>query len=372
MERAQTSYILNDLKKKMVFIIGPRQVGKTWLAKRVSEQYKNPMYLNYDRFEDSDLIKKEAWPETTDLLIFDEIHKMPEWKNFVKGIFDTKPQSLHLLVTGSARLETFRQSGDSMAGRFFRHRLFPLSYRELPDKKPDAIDRLIIRGGFPEPFLAKDDIDADRWRQQYIDGLIRTDVLDFERVHDLHTMQTVLELLRRRIGSPVSFNSIAEDVQVSPNTIGRYIEILEALFIVFRITPYSRNIARSLLKEPKIYFYDTGMVIGDEGARFENMIAVSLHKHVCGVSDYLGKQADLKYIRTKDGEEVDFCIIEKDKPLQIVEVKAGGRDFGSSLKKIHSKYGLPAVAVIKTLKREFKEDGIPVMPAAQYLKGLFL
>jgi predicted AAA+ superfamily ATPase len=372
MERAQTPYILRDLKKKMVFLIGPRQVGKTWLAKKIAEQYKNPLYLNYDRFEDREMIKKEGWPDKTDLLILDEIHKMPEWKNYVKGVFDTKSNKLHLIVTGSARLETFRQTGDSMAGRFFRHRLYPLSYKELPEKEPGLIEKLIERGGFPEPFCARDPVDVERWRNQYVDGLIRTDVLDFERVHDLRIIQTVLELLRRRVGSPVSFNSIAEDVQASPNTIKRYVEIMEALFIVFRITPYSRNIARSLLKEPKIYFFDTGMVIGDDGAKFENMIALSLLKHVCGMTDYLGKQMDLMYIRTKDGEEVDFCIVEKDMPVRIVEVKAGGKDFGTSLKKIHKHYGFPAVAVIKNLKREFKEDGIPVMPAEGFCGELFM
>lgn len=372
MERAQISYVLKDLKKKMVFLIGPRQVGKTWLAKRVAEQYKKPIYLNYDRFEDRQLIKEEAWPENSDLVIFDEIHKMPEWKNYVKGIFDTKPQSLHILVTGSARLETFRQAGDSMAGRFFRHRLFPFSYKEIPEKKPDSLDRLMSRGGFPEPFTAENDVGADRWRQQYLDGIVRTDILDFERIHDLRTMQTVVELLRRRVGSPVSYNSIAEDVQASPSTIMRYVEILEALFIVFRITPYSRNIARSLLKEPKIYFYDTGLVVGNDGARFENLVAVCLHKHACGVSDFLGKQTEVKYIRTKDGEEVDFCIVENDAPVQIVEAKASGKDFGTSLRKIHVKYDLPAIAVIKNLRREFRENGIPVLPAIQFLNGLFL
>jgi uncharacterized protein len=372
MERAQASYILHDLKKKMVFLTGPRQVGKTWLAKKVSEHYAKPQYLNYDRFDDREMIRKEAWPDATDLLILDEIHKMPEWKNWVKGIFDTKPTSLHILVTGSARLETFRQSGDSMAGRFFNHHLFPFSYKELPEKRADSIDNLIIRGGFPEPFCAEEEVDADRWRLQYIDGLIRTDILDFERVHDLRTIQTILELLRRRVGSPVSFNSIAEDVQASPNTVKRYIEIMEALYIVFRITPYSNNIARSLLKEPKIYFFDTGMVIGNEGAHFENMVAVSLLKHVRGISDYLGRQSELRYIRTKDGDEVDFCIIEKNRPTQIVEAKAGGKDIGTSLEKFHAKYGLPAIAVIKNLKRDFKEGDIPVVRAASYLGGLFM
>ncbi len=372
MERAQISYIIKDLKNKMVFLTGPRQVGKTWLAKKVAEKYSRPVYLNYDSFDDREIIKKEGWPAATDLLIFDEIHKMAEWKNYVKGIYDTRPDSMHILVTGSARLETFRQSGDSMAGRFFNHRLLPLSYKEVGEKSSGLIDKLIVRGGFPEPFTSESDTDASRWRLQYIDGLIRTDVLDFERVHDLRAVQTIVEMLRRRVGSPVSFNSIAEDVQLSPTTIKRYIDILEALYIVFRVTPYSRNIARSLLKEPKIYFFDNGMVLGDDGSRFENMMAISLLKHVFGTTDYLGKKTALHYIRTRDGEEVDFCIVENDEVKKIVEVKAGGRDFGASLKKIHGKYNLPACAVIKDLKREYKDDAIEVMRPETFLDGLFL
>lgn len=147
---------------------------------------------------------------------------------------------------------------------------------------------------------------------------------------------------------------------------------MEALYIIFRITPYSTNIARSLLKEPKIYFYDTGMVVGDHGARFENMVAVSLLKHACGITDYLGKPTDLQYLRTKDGEEVDFCIVEAGKPVQLIEVKVGEREFGHTLKKMHNTYGIPAIAVIKNLKREYKSEDIPVIRPERFLDGLFL
>ena len=372
MERSQISYILKDLEKKMVFLTGPRQVGKTWLAKKIAEQYTRPTYLNYDSFDDKNIINKAGWPAATDLLILDEIHKMANWKNFVKGIFDTKPVSLHILITGSARLDTFRQTGDSMAGRFFNHRLLPLSYKEIDSKNSGIINKLISRGGFPEPFISESDIDADRWRIQYIDGLIRTDILDFEQVHNLRAVQTIVEMLRRRVGSPVSFNAIAEDVQLSPTTVKRYIDILESLYIVFKITPYSRNIARSLLKEPKIYFYDNGMVLGDDGARFENMMAISLLKHVWGITDYLGKKTELQYIRTKDGEEVDFCIVENDEAKKIIETKSGGKDYGSTLNKIHLKYNLPACAVIKDLNREFRDGTIEVMKPETFLGDLFL
>ena len=173
---------------------------------------------------------------------------MPNWKNYLKGIFDTRTSGLKILVTGSSRLDIFHQVGDSLAGRYFRHRLLPLSPAELFKNGEFTalnVEKLMSRGGFPEPFLANDPVDSDRWRLQYIDGLIRTDVLDFERIHDFRAIQLVLELLRRRVGSPVSYVSIAEDVQISPNTVKKYIDVFEALYIVFKVVPFSKNIARS-------------------------------------------------------------------------------------------------------------------------------
>lgn len=373
MYRKQTKQIIKDLNKKMVFIVGPRQVGKTWLAKEIGKNYSNMAYLNYDRAEDRQIIRKEIWPRKTDLLIFDELHKMKEWKNYLKGVYDTKETGQKILVTGSARLNTFRQSGDSMAGRFYAHRLLPFSLAELKDVKPEYdLDRIMSRGGFPEPLLAESDEDADRWRKQYFDGLVRTDILDFEAIHNFKAIRLVLDLLRHKVGSPVSYSSIAEDVQVSPATVKKYIDIFEALYIVFRVAPFSRNIARSILKEPKIYFFDNGMAAGGDGAKFENAVAVSLLKHAWGKTDYTGRDYELKYLRTKNGQEVDFALIKDGKISRIIEAKLSDGDLSKNLSYFSAKYKLKGIQVVKELKREKTIGGIDIVLADNFLKSLFL
>ena len=367
MERIQKEQIIKDLNKKMVFLTGPRQVGKTWLAKDIAKDFPKSIYLNYDSLSDRKIIKDEAWLESTDLLILDELHKMPMWKNYLKGVFDTKPEHMKILVTGSARLETFRQSGDSLAGRYFRHRLLPFSPVETSSA---SLEKYMSQGGFPEPFLADDERDADRWRMQYIDGLIRTDILDFEKIHDFRAMQTVLELLKSRVGSPVSYKSIAGDTEVSPNTVKKYIQILESLFIIFRVTPYSKNIARSILKEPKIYFFDTGMVDGDEGVRFENTVANCLIKHVCHQVDFYGKPYSLNYLRTKDKAEVDFCLVNNNKPELMIEVKRSDSTPGKALLNFNKKYSIPGLQVVLHLKHERLENDIEIRRGIDYLKSL--
>lgn len=372
MERLQKKYISQDLGRKMVFLTGPRQVGKTFLALEIAKQYERSVYLNYDSIADRDIIRRSAWLPNTELLVLDELHKMPDWKNYLKGIYDTRPKQLKILVIGSARLDVFRGSGDSLASRFFRHRLGPLSMVEIPAADDATIDHLISRGGFPEPCLAKTDQEADRWRLQYLDGLIRTDILDFERVHDLRAMQMTFELLRHRVGSPLSYTSMSRDLNCAPNTVRRYVEILEALFIIFRVTPFHRNIARSLLKEPKVYFYDTGLVKGDEGLRFENMVAVSLLKHVNAVEDYDGRRAELKYLRTKENKEVDFALVVEDDPVQLVEVKWADDSVAPALKYFNRKYDLPATQLVRHLRQEQMVGPIALRRAYDFLKELRL
>ncbi|HPN64368.1 MAG TPA: AAA family ATPase, partial [Candidatus Goldiibacteriota bacterium] len=224
MKRYLEDEIIKDLQKKMVFITGPRQIGKTFLAKSILGNMKNGVYLNNDDMDDAKVIKKRTWQPDAGLVVLDEIHKMKGWKNYLKGVFDTRRERQSILVTGSARLDTFRQSGESLAGRYFLYRLNPLSVKELSAvmKPSEALLELDTLGGFPEPFFSASVDDAARWRKQYYTDLIREDIFDIGRIGELRAVRLLLELLRKRVGSPVSYTSLSQDMQVSVNTVKRY------------------------------------------------------------------------------------------------------------------------------------------------------
>ncbi len=373
MKRIQKKFIMNDLEKKIVLIVGPRQAGKTWLAKDISLEFKNSVYLNYDQALDRKIIKSQSWLPSTDLLILDELHKMENWKNYLKGVFDTRPKQMRILVTGSARLDIYNQIGDSLAGRYFRHRLLPLSLAEFTQlNEPVNIEQLIERSGFPEPYLANNNTEANRWRLQYINSMLSTDVFEIDKIYNLKAMQLVFKLLRTKVGSPISYQSLAEDVAVSPTTIKKYIQILESLFIIFRVTPYSKNIARSLLKEPKLYFYDTGLVQGNNGIKLENLVAISLLKHSYGMTDYKAKEYSLNYLRTKDGTEVDFALICQNEVESIIEVKLSDNTPSKPLMYFNKKYNYPSIQLVKFLRHEYKHKNIKILSVDKFLSKLFL
>lgn len=373
MERFQKQAILRDLNKKMVLLAGPRQAGKTTLAKEIALEFTSSIYLNYDRAEDRKLMLEESWLASTELIIFDEIHKMKKWKNYLKGVYDTKAPHQKILVTGSARLEVFNKVGDSLAGRYFLHRLLPLSPAECEKVNVKyTLDHFIDRGGFPEPFLDQNEVNAGRWRLQYTDSLMSVDILNFDHIQNLNAIRLLFELLRERVGSPISYTSLAEDIAISPNTVKKYIEILEALYIIFRLTPYSKNIARSLLKEPKIYFFDNGLVKGDEGAKFENLVAVCLLKHVYAKVDYLAEKYALHYLQTKERHEVDFALVKENTLMQIIEVKNSNHVISPGLHYFSKKYQFPAYQVVKELRHEKMEEGISIIKGSNFLKALYL
>lgn len=371
MKRYLYSHIKADLVKKMVFITGPRQVGKTYLAKQIMKEYHNPIYLNYDNSDDAIVIQKRQWPLAADLVVFDEIHKMKKWKIFLKGTFDTKPPNLAILVTGSARLDTFRQTGDSLAGRYFHYRLYPLTVKEVCEKNAaaqDVLRRLMDVGGFPEPYLAQDFSDSQRWRNQYYTDLVREDIVDFSRIHEVRAIRVLLELLRARVGSPLSYRALAEDLQIAPNTVRKYISILESLYIIFLIRPFHKNIARAITKEPKIYFFDSGCVKGDDGIRFENMVAVSLLKNAHYHCDANGQAQELYYLRDKEGREIDFVIVRDGSVQDVIEAKLNDTVPSKNLQYFKKKYpDFLYTQIVLNLSQAREIKGIRIEPAAKWL-----
>jgi predicted AAA+ superfamily ATPase len=372
MRRYLEDQIKKDLSEKIVLVSGPRQVGKTTLSKQLLSPF---VYLNFDSGADRALIRKEQWPKDADLIIFDELHKMKNWKAWIKGIYDTRGIPPSLLITGSARLDVSRKGGDSLAGRYLSWRLHPLTVKEicafLDESPKQALDNLLVFGGFPEPYLKKDEIEAKRWRRTHVDTIIREDLLDLERVRDLKAIEILIDLLKERVGSLTSYSTLAEDLQVSIHTVKHWLQILENLCLIFPVRPYHRNISRSLLKESKYYFYDIGAVEGDLSAKLENTVAAALLRDLHFRGDSMGSHVALHYLRDKEKNEVDFLAVIDNRPVLMVEVKAKDDSFSRSLFRFR-KYlpGARAIQVVHGLGRRKESAGVEMMSAAEFLANV--
>lgn len=344
-----------------------------------ASQDQQGVYLNYDVAENRALIEQMNWSRRAPIAVLDEIHKMADWKQWLKGVFDGRQNQQKILVTGSARMDTFKQAGESLAGRFFSWRLHPISVREWCEHSGAsaevAMQHILQRGGYPEPCLATEADDAARWRKQYFEGLVRNDVLEFSRLHELTVMRLFIDLLRQRVGSPLSLLSISRDLAVSPVTLKRYLDILEALYIVFIVRPWHHNIARATLQAPKVYFFDNGLVQGDDGVKFENLVACHLLKHVHWHQDAKGQDVDLHYIRTKDGAEVDFCLSnsEDGNPTltHLIECKISDTKPHAALTRFAGQWThASAVQLVRDLPNIIDFKQISIEPAAQWLRKL--
>jgi len=375
MHRYVEAAIRGDLAKKMVFVSGPRQVGKTTLAKSLMAEFAKAQYLNWDVPPDRRAIAEQSWSSRAKLVVLDEVHKMRQWKAYLKGVFDGRAAGQAILATGSARMDAFRQAGASLAGRYFALRLHPISVREWCDASgasaEDALERLLQRGGFPEPFLAGEARDAERWRNGYVEGLVREDVLEFARVLEIRAMRMFVDVLRERVGAPLSLASIARDLQVSPTTLGKYLDILEALYVVFAVRPFHRNVARAILKERKVYFFDTGLVTAGEAARFENACAAMLLKHAHYLYDAKGRRLSLHYARDKSGREVDFVLCEDNVPVQLAECKIADSALPAMLPALAERFPrASAVQIVRDLRQPQQRGRVAVERAAQWLAAL--
>jgi predicted AAA+ superfamily ATPase len=373
MQRYCAKFILEDLAKKMVFIGGPRQVGKTTLSKSFcTGKYQNGEYFNWDVSEDRYAILKKQWDQTSPLIIFDELHKYPRWKQWIKGIYDSKPSGQQYVVTGSARLDTYRRGGDSLMGRYHYWRLHPITLdEEVPRlSSQEVYDRLLTVGGFPEPFFTHDEREARRWRRERFDRVLREDIQDLEPVRQTQLLQLFIDALRKRVGGIITLSHLAQDLEISPKTAKNWLTLIEKMYIAFPVYPFTHKLPRAIQKPPKVFFYDNADVEGDVGARVENLVATHLLKRLHFIEDYHGYRCELRYIRDKEGREVDFITLIDNKVIDLIEVKTHATEISSSLKYYKEKLKPQStVQLVSNLKRSFDKDGIRVVNPIEYFKN---
>lgn len=371
--RYLTPWITQDLKRKMVFLGGPRQCGKTTLAQSITKEVKNSIYLNWDDERHRKEILGRKWLKSNSLIVLDELHKFKRWKSWIKGVYDTERADRTFLVTGSARLDVYRRGGDSLLGRYHYWRLHPFTLSEIPEglSVSDAFERLMAVGGFPEPFLLGDEREARRWRRDRLERVVRDDIRDLENIRDIRTLELLIDLLRSRVGGPIVVKNLAEDLQVSQPTVKHWLEVLEKMYLIFLVYPYSHQLPRAILKPPKVYFYDTGDVQGDAGARFENLVATHLLKSMHFLEDRDGHRFHLRYLRDKEGREVDFVLLKEKKVCELVEVKWADEQISPSLSYYKNKLKITQTTqVIGKQIRPFERDGVRVISATDELLDL--
>ncbi|HMO52848.1 MAG TPA: ATP-binding protein [Kiritimatiellia bacterium] len=388
--------------KSMVFMTGPRQCGKTTLAKHIGKTFAESLYLNWDYVADRTRLLKHPdflanHPRTSPaapLVILDEIHKYRKWKAYLKGLYDTFHEPYRFLITGSGRLDIYQRGGDSLAGRYESFHLWPFTVSELAETRLPAAEffanptgeRTVTRSdytetwkslleysGFPEPFLAASTQRWRRWSQTYSRQIIREDIRDLTDLKHLDLVEALYSLLPERVGSLLSLNSLAELLQVSYNTAKAWVEVLERYYMVFRIGPWSKRISRGLRKEQKLYLFDLPR-IDDPAARFENAVAMELHRAVSSWNDLGLGVFQLHFIRNKEKQEVDFLITQSGKPWLLVEAKQSETSPSNSLRKFQATLNIPAVQVVdaETTPRWYpgQSQSILVTPAWRWLPSL--
>jgi predicted AAA+ superfamily ATPase len=386
-DRHLTPYIVNDLKEKMVFVGGPRQVGKTTLCRElVASYFKRHSYFNWDNRNDRKAILNSSWPADSKLLIFDELHKYKKWKGFIKGEYDKLKDVFHFLVTGSARLDLYRRGGDSLQGRYHYYRLHPFTVAEIaktfqpavpfnkliiPDNaSEDVVESLYAFGGFPEPFLRQTARHLRRWHNEKIDRMFREDIQDMQLIRDMGSMRLLSDILPSKVGSLLSINSIREDLEVSFRAAAHWIDVLESFYYLFRLYPFSGKKIRSLKKEPKLYLWDWAE-IENESARFENLIASHLLKLVHFLIDFEGHKAELYFLRDVDKREVDFLVTVKGKPWFAVEAKLNNERLSPHLLYFKDRLNIPfCYQVVKTAGVDRFEKGVRIISAGKFLGGI--
>lgn len=352
------SDIRKDLKSKMVFIGGARQVGKTTLALSYLKpsEAKHPAYFNWDISSHKEKIINNEISFKFKTIVFDEIHKYVWWRNFMKGLYDEYHKTHSFLVTGSARLDFFSKGGDSLLGRYHYYRLHPFSLFEINKRPtPKDLEQLLKFGGFPEPFFKQSESFSKRWVRERRRRVINEDIRDLQNIKEISYINLLVKDLPKKVGSPLSIRSIREDLEVSHQSVESWITLLENLYMVFRVSPYGFSKIRAVKKEQKLYFFDWSHIL-DENIRFENLVACHLLKYCHYYEDVMGEDMELRFLRDTDKREVDFVVLKNDKPLFAVECKTGDKPLSAHLKYFKARTPIPLWFQVHRGKKDYGDE----------------
>ncbi|MFH1723270.1 MAG: ATP-binding protein [Elusimicrobiota bacterium] len=376
--RYLTRHIVADLPGRMAFVGGPRRVGKTVLALDLLKPGKpdesHPAYLNWDDIQDRKTLLRGGLPPRQRRIVLDEVHKFKGWRNLVKGFYDKNRSRISFIITGSARLDYYRRGGDSLVGRYHYYRLHPFSLNELSARPARSdLDALLRFGGFPEPLLAASERTWRRWQMERLARVVTQDLRDLENVKEVSLIELLLEHLPDCVGSPLSVKSLKDLLQVSHQSVERWIRILERLYVCFRIPPFGSSRIRAVKKEQKLYFWDWSQVAG-AGARFENLVASQLLKYCHFIEDTEGRNMELRYVRDTDKREIDFVVMQQKRPLFAVECKTGERRPAPATQYFRKRTAIPRFYQVHLGSKDYGDaaSGVRVLPFLRFCKELDL
>jgi uncharacterized protein len=402
MNRTYEDIIYKNLLRyhQMVFLVGPRQVGKTTIAKKLQSRFNHSLYLNFDSVKDrqkilegqsfiEDIFPTTVSRESKPLIIFDEIHKYKYWKNYIKGFYDLYYKYYSIIITGSARLDVYQSGGDSLMGRYFQYNIHPLSVSELITVEREKVSDCFLSpyelefdlfsdlykyGGFPYPYCNKSDQYYNMWHLTRFKQLIHEEIRSLANLQEIYLLETLAEILPNQAGQMLNRSNIAKKIGVTSQTVSRWINILDRFYYCFTIRPWFKNVTRSLTKDPKVYLWDWSLIT-EEGARVENFVASHLLKFVNFYSDIgLGK-FELYYLRDIDKREVDFLIVRDNKPFLILEAKKSDTKLSKSIdhfkKQLNVDFSFQATFNEKYINKSCFDFKSPmVVPAKTFLSQL--
>jgi hypothetical protein len=378
MEKLYKRYIRNpvaeDLKNKMVFVGGPRQVGKTTFALTYLSEpnEKHPAYLNWDNILIRSALLKGELPPNENVIVLDEIHKFTRWRNLVKGFYDTRKSDTSFIITGSARLDYYSKGGDSLQGRYHYYRLHPFSLREFnTNPTEDDVQRLLKFGGFPEPFLRAEEKFWRRWQRERLQRVIYEDIRDLENVKEISLLELLAQELPNRIGAPLSVKNLKELLQVAHETVERWLKIFERMYYCYRILPYGPPKVRAVKKEQKLYLWDWS-IVREPGLKFENFIASQLLKYCHLLEDTEGFRMELRFLRDTDRREIDFVVLKEGRPMFAVECKSGEKNISPSLFYFMERTPIPKYYQVHAGRKDYQRNGVRVLPVQTFCKELGL